>query len=69
MNLVAGSGAGVPIDVAVELDGAPLTTLTVLDHDLYHVVANGPPGYHRLTFRPRAAGLQAFAFTFGAGSR
>ena len=69
VNLVAGAGAGVPIDVAVELDGETLTTLTVMDHDLYHVVQDGPPGYHTLTFRPRAPGLQAFAFTFGAGPR
>jgi hypothetical protein len=69
VNLVAGAAAGTPIDVTVELDGAPLTTITVLDHDLYHVVTNGSSGYHTLTFRPRATGLQAFAFTFGAGTR
>jgi thiol-disulfide isomerase/thioredoxin len=69
VNLVAGTSGGAPIDVAVELDGAPLTTLTVLDDDLYHVVTNGSSGYHTLRFRPRAAGLQAFAFTFGAGTR
>jgi thiol-disulfide isomerase/thioredoxin len=69
VNLVAGAGAGVPIDVMVELDGAPLTTLAVMDHDLYRIVTNGPPGYHTLTFRPRASGLQVFAFTFGAGTR
>ncbi|MEY2422264.1 MAG: hypothetical protein QOI95_2331 [Acidimicrobiaceae bacterium] len=68
VNLVAGAG-GAPITVMVELDGVPLTTLTVMDHDLYNVVTNGPPGYHTLTFRPQAAGLQLFAFTFGAGSR
>lgn len=69
VNLVAGAGAGVPIEVTVELDGEPLTTLTVTDHDLYHVVEGGPPGYHTLTFRSPAPGLQAFAFTFGAGER
>jgi thiol-disulfide isomerase/thioredoxin len=67
VNLVAGSGA--PIGVIVELDGAPLTTLHVMEHDLYHVVTNGQSGYHTLTFRPQAAGFQAFAFTFGAGTR
>ena len=71
VNLVAGAAAdaAAPIDVTVELDGAPLTTLTVMEHDLYQVVSNGPAGYHTLTFRPRASGLQAFAFTFGAGTR
>ncbi|MEY2446945.1 MAG: hypothetical protein QOH79_421 [Acidimicrobiaceae bacterium] len=68
VNLVAGAGSS-PITVTVELDGAPLTTLTVMDHDLYHVVTDGPSGYHTLTFRPQTAGLQAFAFTFGAGTK
>jgi thiol-disulfide isomerase/thioredoxin len=68
VNLVAGAGA-TPISVVVELDGAPLTTLSVMDHDLYNVVSNGPSDYHTLTFRPQAAGLQIFAFTFGAGTR
>jgi thiol-disulfide isomerase/thioredoxin len=68
VNLVAGAGS-TPIGVVVELDGAPLTTLSVTDHDLYHVVTNGPSDYHTLTFRPQAAGLQIFAFTFGAGTR
>ena len=67
VNLVAGAGS--PVNVVVELDGAPLTTLTVMDHDLYRVIENGPTGYHTLTFRPQATGLQAFAFTFGAGTK
>ena len=46
VNLVAGAAS--PITVVVELDGAPLTTLVVLEHDLYHVVTNGPSGYHTL---------------------
>jgi hypothetical protein len=69
VNLVAGAGGGVPIDVTVELDGTTISTLSVMDHDLYQVVTNGTPGYHTLTFRPRFSGLQAFAFTFGAGTR
>ena len=68
VNLVAGSSA--PVMVAVELDGAPLRTLTVSDHDLYNVITNGPSGYHTLTFKPAATTpFQAFAFTFGAGTR
>jgi thiol-disulfide isomerase/thioredoxin len=67
VNLVA--GAATPTTVTVELDGAPLTTLTVMEHDLYHVVTDGPDGYHTLTFRPQASGVQTFAFTFGAGAK
>jgi thiol-disulfide isomerase/thioredoxin len=63
VNLVAGSAA--PVAVVVELDGQPLTTLTVQAHDLYRVVQGGPPGDHTLTFRPAATGFQAYAFTFG----
>ena len=40
-----------------------------MDHDLYRVVTNGPSGYHTLTFHPQAAGAEAFAFTFGAGTK
>jgi thiol-disulfide isomerase/thioredoxin len=68
VNLVAGA-SGPPVTVSVELDGQPLTTITVQEHDLYHVVTDGPSDYHTLTFRPQAAGFQAFAFTFGAGTR
>ena len=68
MNLVA--GATTPVTVTVELDGATLTTLTVHEHDLYSVESGGPAGYHTLTFKPASGGpLQAFAFTFGAGTR
>jgi hypothetical protein len=69
VNIVAGAASGSPIDVTVELDGEPLTTLNVSEHDLYRVVENGSAGYHTLTFRARVPGLQAFAFTFGAGQR
>ena len=68
VNLVAGA-SGPPVTVSVELDGQPLTTIMVQEHDLYHVVTDGPSDYHTLTFRPQAAGFQAFAFTFGAGTR
>ena len=68
VNLVA--GATTPVTVTVELDGATLTTLTVHEHDLYSVESGGPAGYHTLTFKPASGGpLQAFAFTFGAGTR
>jgi thiol-disulfide isomerase/thioredoxin len=68
VNLVAGGTA--PVTVLVELDGAPFTSLTVTEHDLYNVINDGPSGYHTLTFRPQGpARLEAFAFTFGAGTR
>jgi thiol-disulfide isomerase/thioredoxin len=67
VNLVA--GAAVPINLTVELDGVPLKSITVQNDDLYNIVENGPSGYHTLTFRPQAVGFQAFAFTFGAGTR
>jgi thiol-disulfide isomerase/thioredoxin len=69
VNLVAGAAGATPINVIVELDGAPLITLSITDHDLYRVVESGPVGLHTLTFRPQASGLQAFAFTFGAGTK
>ena len=43
--------------------------VTVGDHDLYNIVKAGPAGYHTLTFHPGVAGFQAFAFTFGAGTK
>jgi hypothetical protein len=68
VNLVAGADA--PVNVDVELDGAPLTTLTVMEHDLYNVVSNGPSGYHTLVLAPRGpTSVKLFAFTFGAGTR
>jgi thiol-disulfide isomerase/thioredoxin len=67
VNIVAGSTtAGTPVPVAVDVDGTPLAPLSVDAHDLYHVVEHGPDGYHTLTFRPGAAGFEAFAFTFGS---
>jgi hypothetical protein len=68
VNLVAGASA--PMTVSVELDGAPLTALTVMEHDLYNVVSNGPSGYHTLVFKPQGpTSLEMFAFTFGAGTK
>ena len=67
VNIVAGSSN--PMNITVLLDGAPLTTLAVSDHDLYKVVTNGPSGAHTLTFTAGAAGFEAFAFTFGGGTR
>lgn len=69
VNLVAGA-AGTTVPVTVQLDGAPLTTLNVGDHDLYNVETDGPSGYHTLTFAPQgSAPVELYAFTFGAGIR
>jgi len=67
VNLVA--GATTSTTVTVELDGKPLTTIDVQEHDLYNVIEGGPSGFHTLTFRTQSAGLQLFAFTFGAGAK
>ncbi len=67
VNLVA--GAAMATTLTVELDGAPLTTLDVMEHDLYRVIEGGPSGFHTLTFRTDAPGVQLFAFTFGAGAK
>ena len=68
VNLVA--GASRPTPVAVQLDGAPLTTLNVGEHDLYNVVSGGPSGYHTLTFTPQGTvPVEFYAFTFGAGTK
>jgi thiol-disulfide isomerase/thioredoxin len=67
VNLVAGSAT--PAMLQVDLDGAPLAAMAVGPDDLYNIVTNGPDGYHTLTFRPGVDGFQAFAFTFGAGTK
>ena len=69
VNLVAGA-TGSPAAVAVQLDGAPLTTLSITDHDLYKVVTNGASGSHTLTFVPQGpSAVEFYAFTFGAGMK
>ena len=69
--LVEHTGPWTPDDVEALPDlGVTRTTLTVHEHDLYSVESGGPAGYHTLTFKPASGGpLQAFAFTFGAGTR
>jgi thiol-disulfide isomerase/thioredoxin len=73
--------AASPVTVVVELDGAPVpeaqrpdgmtvdadgrTVVTVAAHDLFRLLRTGPAGFHTLTLRPEAAGVQAYAFTFG----
>ena len=69
------------VTAVVELDGKPVPALargasiserdgaTVVDvnaADLYGLIKNGPKGDHTLTISPQAAGVQAYAFTFGS---
>jgi thiol-disulfide isomerase/thioredoxin len=82
VNLVMASAAGQPVDVTVELDGKPLpasdrTSQTMIDgqgqtfvrvsgSDLYRLVLGPSIEEHTVRLTARAAGVQAFAFTFGA---
>ena len=82
VNLVMAAPGGTPIDVVIELDGAPLpaefrTPETMVDEsgatfvrvtasDLYRLVLAPEIGEHTLRLTARAPGLQAYAFTFGA---
>ncbi|HUV11114.1 MAG TPA: redoxin family protein [Acidimicrobiia bacterium] len=82
VNLVMATPGGTPIDVVIELDGAPLpaefrTAQTMVDEsgatfvrvtasDLYRLVLAPEIGEHTLRLTARASGLQAYAFTFGA---
>jgi thiol-disulfide isomerase/thioredoxin len=82
VNLVMGSATGAPIDVVVEVDGRPLapedrtvhtmvaedgsTFVRVQASDLYQLVLGRTVGDHTIRLVARGAGLEAFAFTFGA---
>jgi thiol-disulfide isomerase/thioredoxin len=83
VNLVLAPGerGAAPVDVAVELDGAPLapeyrtpdtmvdsdgaTFVRVTASDLYRLVAGPAVEQHTIRLTARAPGLRAFAFTFG----
>ena len=80
--LATGAAGAAPIDVTVELDGKPLpeafrtpdtkvdaagaTYVRVEASDLYRLVLGSRVEEHTLRLTPRAPGLEAFAFTFGA---
>lgn len=77
-----GAPGGAPIDVTVELDGKPLpeayrtadtkvdgsgaTYVRVEAADMYRLALGSRVEEHTLRLTPRAPGLEAFAFTFGA---
>ncbi len=74
-------GTAGPVTVVVTLDGQPVapaartarirtdeqnrTVFDLTDDDLVAVVAHGPSGFHTLAFEMPAAGVEAYAFTFG----
>lgn len=81
VNLVLDRTRKRPTYAVVELDGKPIpksargasiverdgqTVVDIDAADMYRLVANGPPGQHTLSFGPGGAGVQAYAFTFGA---
>jgi thiol-disulfide isomerase/thioredoxin len=81
VNLVMSPGSDHPIDVLVLLDGKPLppayrtsqtkvdnqgrTLVTVGSADMYRLVLGPAVDQHVLRLEAQAAGLEAFAFTFG----
>ncbi len=65
VNLVMATAGSQPIAVKVQVDDRPPTTVRVQAADLYSLVSNGSTGVHTLRVTPAAAGLQAYAFTFG----
>jgi len=83
VNLVLAPGerGATPVDVTVEIDGAPLapeyrtpdtrvddrgaTFVRVSGSDLYRLALGPAVGQHTIGLTARAPGLRAFAFTFG----
>jgi hypothetical protein len=66
VNLVMATASGDPIDVTVQVDDRPPTTVTVEASDLYNLVDDDTADVHDITVTATAPGLRAFAFTFGA---
>ena len=80
--MAPGLPGGAPVDVTIELDGKPLpeshrtadtrvdadgtTYLHVQASDLYRLVLGTKVEQHTVKLTPRAPGLEAFAYTFGA---
>ncbi len=80
--MASGAPGGAPVDVTVELDGRPVpedfrtvdtrvdadgtTYVRVEASDLYRLVLGPRAGDHTVRLTPRAPGLEAYAYTFGA---
>jgi thiol-disulfide isomerase/thioredoxin len=65
VNLVMSTADGDPIDVRVQVDDRPATTVRVKDADLYSLVDDAKTATHTVRVTATAPGLRAFAFTFG----
>ena len=65
VNLVMSTASGQPVDVQVQVDTQVPTTVHVTAADLYTLSADHTTGAHVLRLTAAAAGLRAFAFTFG----
>jgi len=65
VNLVMSTAGGKPIDVHVQVDDRPATTVRVTDPDLYSLVDDARTATHTVRVTATAPGLRAFAFTFG----
>jgi hypothetical protein len=65
VNLVMSTATGEAIDVSVQIDDRPPTTVTVHDSDMYVLVTDPHVGPHLLRLTATAPGLRAYAFTFG----
>ncbi len=66
INLVLGLEAGAkPVQATVTIDGKAGKTFTIDRHDLYELF-KGEYGEHEIILSFEGAGVEAFAFTFGA---
>jgi len=65
VNLVMSTASGQPTDAQVQVDTQASVTVHVTAADLYTLAADHTKGAHVLRLTASAAGLRAFAFTFG----
>lgn len=66
INLVLGLEEGAkPVQAEVLIDGKSVKTFTVTEHDLYELF-KGQYGEHEMILKLKGAGVEAYAFTFGA---
>ena len=63
IHVVAGSRA--PMDVNLALDGTPRPAVTIDETLLYTLIDDAAAGWHVLVIAIPAAGLEAYALTFG----
>ena len=63
--LVLGAANNTPIEVALTLNHKPAGKISVARHSLYQLIAQDSPKSGVLEITSAAAGLEAYAFTFG----